>query len=319
MNKLAEKIHENWPELNYEEARATYETVHLWTQIVGKIKLAKLPWINHSWHVTLQVTPTGLSTADMPDGDRHFQIDFNFINHRLIINTSEGQIRFFELKNISVADFYNKIFSVLNDLKINVKINPLPSEIANVISFHQDTVHATYHPEHILKLHKALLIVQSVLIRFRSGFKGKCSPVHFFWGSFDLAVSRFSGRMAPKHPGGIPNLPDRVVQEAYSHEVSSCGFWPGNEMVPFAVFYSYVYPESEGFKSAQVKPEGAYYHQELREFILPYEAVRQSEHPEKTLLDFLHSTYDAAADLAQWSKDLQFQEDFLWRITDSNR
>lgn len=292
-----------WPVLSYPDGKNTYETLHLWTQILGKIKLAKLPWVNHSWHVTLQVTPTGLSTSDLPDENDHFQIDLDLLKHQLIITTASGQTQNFDLGNHSVATFYHQIMEILHRMGVRVKIHPRPCEIPNAINFYEDTVHATYEPEHVQALHQALLKVQAVFTRFRAEFIGKCSPVHFFWGSFDLAVTRFSGQTAPLHPGGVPNLPDRVAREAYSHEVSSCGFWPGNYLLPFAAFYSYIYPEPEGFKTAQVKPKEAYYHKELGEFILPYDQVQQSSDPEKTLLSFLHSTYDAASTLASWDRD----------------
>jgi hypothetical protein len=292
----------NWPRLSYEAAKETYATLHLFTQIVGKIRLGKLPWINHSWHVTLLVTPFGLTTSDITANDQHFQIDLNFTEHQLIILTSTGQSRRFSLAGISVADFYHKIMEALGELNIDVKINLVPNEIADAVPFNQDYSHATYNPEQVKALHLALLRAQQVLLKFRAGFRGKCSPVHFFWGSFDLAVSRFSGREAPEHPGGVPNLPDWVAQEAYSHEVYSCGFWPGNEMVPYAAFYAYIYPEPKGFKEAKANPEAAFYHPDLGEFILPYETVQQAADPEKTLLEFLQSTYAAAADLAQWDR-----------------
>ena len=293
----------HWPKLSYPNAKDTYETLHLWTQIVGKIKLARLPWINHSWHVTLQITSTGISTGPIADGTGDFQIDFNFIEHKLIITTCLGKTKWFDLKGISVADFYQNIFNSLRELGIVVKISPIPNEMENIIPFDQDQVHSTYNPEHISAIHRAFLSVQHVLTKFRAEFRGKCSPVHLFWGSFDLAVSRFSGRRAPLHPGGVPNLPDRVAQEAYSHEVSSCGFWPGNQAMPFAAFYAYIYPEPEGYKDYDVKPDGAYYYTDFREYILPYEKVQQSDNPEKTLLTFLESTYNAAAELAGWDRE----------------
>ena len=298
----------NWPELSYADAKDTYETLHLWTQIIGKIKLTKLPWINHSWHVTLAVTPTGLTTSHIMDGGKHFQIDFDFIHHQLQIATSTGEARNFALADMSVADFYEKVVTALDELEIQVKIHLIPNEIENPIPFNEDKTHKTYNSKHAADLHKALLNAQDVLTEFRSEFRGKCSPVHFFWGSFDLAVSRFSGRKAPKHSGGVPHLPDWVAQEAYSHEVSSCGFWPGNEAVPFAAFYCYIYPEPEGFSGSKIKPAEAYYHPQLREFILPYKAVQQASSPSLTLLEFLHSTYDAAADLAQWDRKALEQE-----------
>ena len=291
------------PALSYQDAKETYATLHLWTQIIGKIKLAALPWVNHSWHVTLFVTPSGLTTSHLSDGKHHFQIDFDFIKHTLKIKTGAGNTAWFSLEGISVADFYTKTFAALKSLGIEVKINPMPNELADVVPFYNDTVHCTYNPEYATALHRALLFSQDILTRFRSEFIGKASNVHFFWGSFDLAVSRFSGRLAPKHPGGIPHLPDWVAQEAYSHEVSSCGFWPGNDSLPFAAFYSYIYPEPDGFSKAKVEPADAYYHPGLGEFILPYEAVRASADPGETLLSFLHSTYNAAASLANWDRE----------------
>lgn len=291
-----------WPTLSYEDAKETYQTLHLFTQVVGKIKLAKHPWINHSWHVTFLVTPLGLTTSTIPDSHKNFEIDFDFIEHKLNIITSDRNIRTFGLKGLSVADFYFKIINALKELDIKVDISTTPCEMETVIPFEKDTEHATYVPLHVEALHHALLRTQDVLMVFRSEFNGKCSPIHFFWGSFDLAVSRFSGRKAPLHPGGIPHLPDKVVQEAYSQEVFSCGFWPGNEMVPYAALYCYIYPEPEGFNIAKVEPSDAFYHKDLREFILPYESARKSEIPEKQILAFLQSTYEQAANLSDWNR-----------------
>jgi hypothetical protein len=293
---------ENWPELSFEKGNETYQTIHLWTQIAGKIKLAKMPWINHSWHTTLIVTPFGLSTGDIPDINKHFQINFDFLKHQLQIITSDKEERVFQLSGMSVASCYSNILSALKDLKIEIKINPIPCEIENAVPFHKDENHSTYVPEVASNFHKALLNVQRVFTEFRAKFTGKCSPVHFFWGSFDFAVSRFSGREAPKHPGGIPNLPDWVAQEAYSHEVYSCGFWPGSKAMPFAAFYSYIYPAPEGFSSASVKPESAYYHKDLGEFILAYKDVQQAQDSSELLTQFLDSTYEAAAGLANWDR-----------------
>ena len=293
-----------WPALSYEKGKDTYTTLHMWTQIVGKIKLAVVPWINHSWHVTLHLTPTGLSTRDMPCKGKNFQIDFDFLDHQLKIITSEGEKRNFDLEGISVADFYQIIMRELSNLKIDVKINSMPVEIEHPIPFEKDTKHATYNKEQAHALHQALLKAQNVFTHMRCDFTGKCSPVHFFWGSFDLAVSRFSGRTAPKHPGGIPNLADWVAQEAYSHEVASLGFWPGSEALPEAAFYAYLYPEPEGYKNATVKPEGAYFHETLREFILPYSIVQGSENPDNLLSEFLNSTYEAGATLAKWDREV---------------
>ena len=292
---------ETWPELSYSKGKETYHTIHLWSQILGKVKLAAMPWINHSWHITLFVTPDGLTTGDMSVNGKHFIINLNFLEHQLEIKTSENEEKVFSLKSLSVAGCYRTIIKTLKELEITVRIYPIPNELENPTRFDEDE-HSIYIPEVAESLHQALLISNDVFTKFRAGFIGKSSPVHFFWGSFDLAVSRFSGRTAPPHPGGIPNLPDRVAREAYSHEVSSCGFWPGNDMVPFAAYYCYIYPEPEGYNKSIVKPGAAYYHKELREFILPYEDVRNAEDPAQTLLDFLNSTYSAAADLAKWER-----------------
>lgn len=291
-----------WPELNYEQGKETYATLHMFTQIVGKIKLAVMPWINHSWHITLHLTPIGLSTRDMLFNDKHFQIEFDFLNHKLKIITSDGELKDFDLEGISVADFYHKIFTLLTNLGIHVVINTNPVELENIIPFEKDTENAGYNKTEAKALHMALLKAQHVLTHMRCNFKGKCSPVHFFWGSFDLAVSRFSGRTAPTHPGGIPNLPDWVAEEAYSHEVASVGFWPGSEILPEASFYAYLYPEPDGYKNAEVKPTDAYYHATLREFILPYSSVQKATNPEELLLAFINSTYEAGAALAHWDR-----------------
>jgi len=297
-------MQQQWPVLSYEKGKDTFETLHMWTQIVGKIKLGTLPWVNHSWHVTLHIVPSGLTTQTLPYKDQHFQIDFDFIKHELKITTSKGELRKFDLHGISVADFYNKIFTLLDELKIDIKIKPVPVEIENPIPFAKDFVHNTYNEEQVTSFHKALLCIQNVFMDFRSEFKGKCSPIHFFWGSFDLALSFFSGRRAPKHPGGIPGMPDWVAEEAYCREVSSCGFWTGSEGLPEAAFYCYVYPEPEGYKSAAVLPPEAYYNTTFREFILPYSSIQQSGDPQKKLLEFLNTTYHAGADLANWDREL---------------
>jgi len=292
------------PVLSYQKGKATFDTLHMWTQIVGKIKLATLPWINHSWHITLHITPQGLTTELMPYRDQSFQIDFDFIQHQLKISTSKGAIRRFSLHGISVADFYKNIFTLLNELEIDVKIKPVPVEIENPIPFEKDTVHATYDEEQVVAFHTALLFIQNVFLKFRSEFKGKASPIHFFWGSFDLALSFFSGRRAPKHPGGVPGLPDWVAEEAYCREVSSCGFWTGNDLLPEAAFYCYLYPEPDGYKTSTPQPDEAYYNTTLGEYILPYSAVQKSADPEQMLLQFLHSTYHAGADLAKWDRKI---------------
>lgn len=292
-----------WPDLPTEEWRETYATLHLWTQIVGKIRLAKSPWLNHSWHVTLYVTPRGLTTSPVPDGTRTFQIDFDFIDHRLRISTSDGVNRHFALPGHSVASFHAAIMEALAELGISVAIDEMPNELPDPVRFSQDTAHASYDPDAVGRLLQILVNCDRVFKQFRTGFLGKSSPVHFFWGSFDLAVTRFSGRRAPRHPGGVPNLPDAVAHEAYSHEVSSAGFWPGSGPVDYPAFYSYAYPEPAGFRTAKVRPDAAFFSEAMSEFVLPYDAVRKADDPDEALLDFLNSTYDAAANAAKWDRD----------------
>jgi Family of unknown function (DUF5996) len=293
---------EAWPSLPLEAWSDTCATLHLWTQIVGKIRLAQTPWTNHSWHVTLYVTPTGLSTGLIPYGTRAFQIDFDFIAHELNIQSDNGAASSFPLQPQSVAVFYKRLREEMTKLDLAVKIYAKPNEVQNAVPFDRDEAHASYDAEYANRFWRVLLQSDHVLKKFRARFVGKCSPIHFFWGAPDLAVTRFSGRLAPPHPGGVPNLPDRVAQEAYSHEVSSCGFWPGGGVIAYPAYYSYAYPEPEGFVKAPVKPASAFYSTDLREFILPYDDVRNSKSPEDTLLDFLQSTYEAAADLAKWDR-----------------
>jgi hypothetical protein len=297
-------MEQKWPALSYEKGKETFDTLHMFTQIVGKIKLATLPWVNHSWHITLHITPTGLTTHNMPYKNKNFQIDFDFIEHQLKITTDKNEFRSFDLHGISVAGFYQKIFEKLDELGIDIKIKPVPVELPNPIPFKEDTVHSTYEDKHVTAFHIALLRIQDVFMEFRSSFKGKCSPIHFFWGGFDLALSFFSGRRAPKHPGGVPGMPDWVAVEAYCREVSSAGFWTGNDMMPEPAFYSYLYPEPEGYKTAKIQPAGGYYNTTLGEFILPYSKVQQSVNPKKKLLEFLYSTYRAGADLAKWDREI---------------
>ncbi len=291
-----------WPALPIEEWKDTYATLHMWTQVVGKIRFALSPWVNHSWHVTLYVTSRGLTTSPVPYGEKTFQIDFDFIEHRLVIETSGGDVRSIELRPRTVADFYAEVMSTLSDLGLDVRIHTLPNEVQDPIPFEKDEQHASYDPEYANRFWRVLVQTDRVFKEFRARFIGKCSPVHFFWGSFDMAVTRFSGRTAPPHPGGVPHLPDVVAREAYSHEVSSCGFWPGGGPVPYPVFYSYAYPAPEGFKDAPLKPSGAIYSADLGEFLLSYDEVRKAKKPDGMLLDFLQSTYEAAADLAKWDR-----------------
>jgi len=292
-----------WPDLPTAAWRDTYATLHLWTQIVGKIRLTKSPWLNHSWHVTFYVTTRGLTTSPIPDGDRSFQIDFDFIDHTLRISTSDGAQRQFALAGKSVASFYVAVLAGLSALGIDVAIDEMPNELPDPIRFSQDDQHASYDPEAVRRFHQILKNCDRVFKQFRTGFLGKASPVHFFWGSFDLAVTRFSGRAAPRHPGGVPNLPDAVAHEAYSHEVSSAGFWPGGGAIDYPAFYCYAYPEPPGFRATKVRPDAAFFSEALGEFVLPYDAVRTAADPDRALLDFLQSTYEAAAISANWDRE----------------
>jgi Family of unknown function (DUF5996) len=292
-----------WPELPTAAWRDTYETLHLWTQIVGKIRLVRTPWLNHSWHVTLYVTPRGLTTSPIPDGARDFQVDFDFIDHVLRISTTDGATRQFALAGKSVAGFYAAIMAALSELGIHVAIDETPNELPEPIKFSQDNKHAAYDPDAVRRLFQILVNADRVFKQFRTSFLGKASPVHFFWGSFDLAVTRFSGRRAPRHPGGVPHLADAVAVEAYSHEVSSAGFWPGSGAIDYPAFYSYAYPEPAGFRATKVRPEAAFFSEAMGEFILPYEAVRMAKDPDVALLDFLQSTYEVAAVAAKWDRD----------------
>jgi hypothetical protein len=292
-----------WPELPLAAWRDTYATLHLWTQIVGKIRLSRTPWLNHSWHVALYVTTRGLTTSPIPDGARTFEIDFDFIDHTLGVSTSDGAQRQFALAGQSVASFYAAVMAALGELGIKIEIDDMPSELPDPIRFSRDRQHATYDPDAVRRFFQILVNADRVFKQFRTGFLGKASPVHFFWGSFDLAVTRFSGRRAPRHPGGVPHLPDDVACEAYSHEESSAGFWPGSGAIDYPAFYSYAYPEPAGFRTTKVKPDAAFFSEALGEFILPYDAVRTAPQPDQVLLDFLQSTYEAAADAAKWDRD----------------
>src|SRR5437763_4094479 len=291
-----------WPELNYADWKETCATLHMWTQIVGKIRLKLSPWTNHSWHVTLYLTSRGLTTSPIPHGSATFEIRFDFIDHQLRILKSDGGQRSLELKARGVADFYKAIMATLNELDLAVKIDITPNEIPNPIPFDRDEQHRSYDPEYANRFWRVLVQVDRVFKEFRSRFCGKCSPVHFFWGAPDLAVTRFSGRPAPPHPGGFPHMPDAVAREAYSQEVSSLGFWPGADVMPQAIFYSYAYPEPKGFSEAKAKPDAVSYNAQFHEFVLPYDAVRTSKSPDDAILDFAQSTYDAASTLSNWDR-----------------
>ena len=276
-------------------------TLQLWTQIVGKIRLALTPWVNHGWQVPLYVTARGLGTSPIPIGNEIFEIEFDFVGHRLVVRTSRGDERALRLEPQTVADFYHAVIELLNGIGMVVAINEMPNEVANPIRFSQDRTHAAYDASAAHRFWRALVQVDRLFKLFRSGFLGKTSPVHFFWGSFDLAVTRFSGRPAPLHPGGVPGLPDEVTREAYSHEVSSAGFWPGNDAFPRAAFYSYAYPEPAGFRDKPITP-GGYFDTTLGEFILPYDLVSTAPDPDALLLDFLSTTYTAAAETGGWDR-----------------
>ncbi len=290
-----------WPELSIAAWKDTCATLHMWTQIVGKIRTAQMPWTNHSWHVTLYVTPRGLTTLAIPYGQRTFQIDFDFVDHRLLLTSSDGALQQIDLAPVSVADFHGRVLQAMRQMDINVKIHGRPNEVDPSIPFAEDFEHKSYDAASVDRLRQALVQTDRIMQQFRAGFRGKCSPVHFFWGSFDLAVTRFSGRPAPEHPGGFPNMPDWITREAYSHEVSSCGFWPGGGEQE-AIFYSYSYPTPEGFSDQKPRPDAASYNQDLGEFVLPYEAISQSDTPDADLLAFFQSTYDVAAKTGGWDR-----------------
>jgi Family of unknown function (DUF5996) len=287
----------SWPALPLKSWQETCSTLHMWTQIVGKVRLALTPLVNHWWNVPLYVTARGLTTSAMPYAGRAIELWFDFLDHKLVLETSDGSTITFPLKPMTVADFYQEFMQMLRSAKIEVKIWRMPAEIADPIRFDQDRVHASYDPEYVQRFWRILLTAHDVLTEFRSRFIGKCSPVHFFWGSFDLAVSRFSGRRAPERSGA-----DVITREAYSHEVSSVGFWPGSGNIQDAAFYSYTSPEPAGFREKRAAPEPAYFDKQLGEFLLMYDAVRSSVSPSKALLEFCQSTYEAGANLGKWDR-----------------
>jgi Family of unknown function (DUF5996) len=290
---------EAWPELPLAAWKDTYETLHMWTQIVGKIRMTLTPLINHYWNVTLYVTARGLTTSAIPYPSGYFQMEFDFIDHRLIIETSSGEFDKIHLAPRTVAEFYDEVMSALASRNIDVAINVLPCEVPNPIPFTEDITHKSYDRECVQRFHRLLISVDKVFKTFRAGFIGKCSPVHFFWGSFDLAVTRFSGRRAP--PRSDPHYP-KMMQEAYSHEVSSAGFWPGGGDIQGPAFYSYTTPEPAGFKTAAVLPKPALYHPALGEFLLMYDDIRSAASPESELMEFFETTYAAGANLAKWDR-----------------
>jgi Family of unknown function (DUF5996) len=292
-----------WPDIPYSPWRGTCSALHLYTQIVGKYRLARTPWVNHSWHATLYVTARGFTTSLVPDGPGGVEIGFDLIEHAVTGAATDGRTARFPLGPMSVAEFHARFLDLLVELGGTPDLHGRPNEVPDPVPFEEDRDRRPYDADAVTRFHQATVAVDRVLKLFRTGYLGKVSPVHLFWGSFDLAVTRFSGRPAPRHPGGIPGLPDEVTREAYSHEVSSAGFWPGGGAVDFPAFYSYAYPAPDGFADAQVAPEAAYYDGNLGEFLLPYDAARRSSDPEAALMDFLESTYRAAADLGGWDRE----------------
>lgn len=291
-----------WPELQLADWHATYETVHMWSQIVGKTRLAFAPPQNHWWHVAMYVTARGLTTSAIHHDAGAFAVELDFIDHRLYVRTTDGATSTVALRPRTVADFCAEYLETLGTLGIAARIRPVPVEVEHAIPFLEDTQHASYDADAAARWWRTVVACDRVFERFRTGFVGKASPVHFFWGSFDLATTRFSGRRAPPHPGGVPNCPDYVMREAYSHECSSVGFWPGGGAVEEPAFYAYAWPEPAGYSDRVVEPPNAFYHHQLGEFILPYEAVRQARSPDAALLAFCQSTYAAAADLGHWDR-----------------
>ncbi|MFQ3213588.1 MAG: hypothetical protein ACI9C9_001118 [Marivirga sp.] len=299
---MSSKQSTSWPELNFTEIQPTLETLHQWIQIVGKIRLRTMPWQNHSWHTALYITPKGFSTQAISYQEHTFQLDFDFKNHELLIQSSEAETQTIELRPRTVADFYTELFEKLSSVGIDVKIHKAPNEMDPAIPFAENTINKSYDPTAANAIWKAMIKVNGIFNKFRSEFIGKCSPVHLFWGAFDLAVTRFSGNPAPLHPGGIPNMPVAVMQEAYSQEVSSAGFWPGSKDSPIPVFYAYAYPSDSKFGEQKVAPSEAFYSPEMGEFFLKYEDVQKSDKPEKMLFDFLQSTYEAAVNISNWNR-----------------
>jgi hypothetical protein len=293
---------ETWPPLPFDEWQDTLTTLQRWTQMVGKTRLALAPMTNHWWQVVLYVTARGLTTSPMPAGARTVDIELDFVEHALAIRTSDGASRRMALAPRSVADFFREYRSLLRSMEVDARIWPVPSEMPDTVPFTEDVAHRSYDAGAARRCFQVLLQADRLLKEFRGGFLGKCSPVHFWWGGFDLSCTRFSGRRAPEHPGGIPNLPDWVTREAYSHECISAGWWPGGGILREPAFYAYAYPEPPGLPDATIHPRAAYYHREMREFILPYEAVRTAGNPDELVRAFLQSTYDAAADLAGWDR-----------------
>jgi hypothetical protein len=294
---------DDWPELPFTEWKDTAATLHMWLQMVGKIRVACVPWVNHQWHVTLHLTSRGLTSRPIPWKGRTFQIDFDFVDHQVSISVSDGQRDQLDLKPISVAHFFHELMTKLKGMGIAVTIHGVPNEVPDPIPFDKNERDGEYQRQYVNRFWRILSSTAWVMHDFRGGFVGKCSPVHFFWGAMDLAVTRFSSARAPEHPGGVPHLPDWITREAYSHEVSSAGFWAGGEAHPHPIFYSYAYPSPPGFSEARVGPEAARWDLGLSEFVLPYEVMRTAVSPREDLMEFLETTYAVAADLGGWDRE----------------
>ena len=291
-----------WPEIPYLPWAQTCTALQLWTQIVGKYRLARTPWLNHSWHATLYVDADGLTTGLVPDGTQAVAVRFDLRTHRLVVRASSGAASEFALEPMSVANFHRHFLHAIRAVGGTAVFHGRPNEMPEAIPFTEDNQPRPYDRNAVERFHHALVNIAGVFGRFRTGFIGKSSPVHLFWGALDLAVTRFSGRRAPSHPGGIPNLPDAVTREAYSHEVSSAGFWPGGLGIDYPAFYSYAYPTPEGFEGARIEPSSAFFYRPLGEFILKYDDVRTADDPEAALMSFLDTTYRAAAEFGRWDR-----------------
>jgi len=302
MNTLINGCNSAWPELNFESWKGSLKSLHMWTQIVGKIRLKTMPWQNHSWHTTLYVSPRGFSTGSIPYENGIFEIEFDFEFHRLAVRSTFEEDLEMKLRPMSTAEFYSDLFKLLNQAKIHVDIYAKPNEVDPSIPFEENTEKGEYDEQRVKDFWQAMVSINNVFLKFRSSFIGKCSPVHLFWGAFDLAVTRFSGRPAPPHPGRVPNMPLDVMQEAYSHEVSSAGFWPGGDDSPMPAFYAYCYPTPDAFGKQKISPEEAFWSEEMGEYFLKYDDVRMADDPEKMLLNFLETTYVAAAETGNWDR-----------------
>ncbi len=302
---MAKSTSDDWPVIPYADWQPTATALHLYLQIVGKYRLARTPWVNHSWHATLYVTPRGLTTSMIPDGDGGIEVSFDFADNVLRATCGGGRTLEFGLQPMTVREFHRQFTGMITELGGDATFHGRPNELPEAVPFTDDDAARPWDADAVARFHRALVSVNYVMQTFRTAFRGKVSPVHLFWGSFDLAVTRFSGRRAPLHPGGIPNLPDEVTREAYSHEVSSAGFWAGGGPIDEAAFYAYAYPAPDGFADASIRPDAAWFDKDFGEFILPYAVVRESADPGSTLLEFLESTYEAAAALGGWDRGLE--------------